>query len=130
LLTSVSSDIGPDQSFTTSTVNQWSNFSSNWILSRLMSKQVTESATYGGSTQSDTRKTAWTYYPNGQIETETVEPDAAGGPLQSKTLTYDALGLIRTVTLAARDAIPATSTSWHDNRYRFIVKERNHLGFE
>ncbi|MCC1495823.1 RHS repeat-associated core domain-containing protein [Alcanivorax sp. 1008] len=136
VLTTTASNTLSGQAFSTVTANTYDNDTTSWVLSRIRTAEVTESVTYNGITDSDTRKTAWTYYPPthanwpGQIHTQSIEPDEVGGPITTNTFVYDELGLQRSITVDARDALSTTSWSYHDNRYRYINREVNSLGHE
>ncbi len=133
LTSTVTNTLDAGHAFQTDIVNTYDNDATEWVLSRIRTAEVTESVTYGGTTRSSTRKTGWDYYPAthaqwpGQLEKETIEP---ADPQVVKTYVYDDLGLERTVTVAARDAAPVTTTTYHDSRYRYITRELNPLQHE
>ncbi len=110
---------------TTTITNQYQNFTSNnqWILGRLtnatsIQKYLNES--------SITRTSSFTYFSNGRLETETIEPGNAKST--TKTYHYDEVGNIDISTITATGLPSVTTTTVYDTDKQFITKVIDNLG--
>lgn len=122
---SVSSD-----GFGKTTTNTFENTSSSWILGRLTSSVVTTTLPYISENQGNgRRKSSFTYNANnGQITSETVEPDRIGTSQYLKTeYTYDNFGN-RTTTTVSGLGISRSSNVYYGVDGRFPISVQNAAG--
>ena len=110
----------------TVTVNTFPNQSDCFAASRLSRADVTKSSNVDISAISNTRSSSFTYYGNGQLKTETLEPDNQKNI--TTTYGYDGFGNVTSKTVAASGMTPRSTTTTYDPRGRFAETVTNHVG--
>jgi YD repeat-containing protein len=94
-----------------------------WILGRLVSSVATQTA---ANKTPITRNSSFTYYTNGRLESETVEPGNA--KRTTKYYFYDNIGNITHSKITAPGLPDRHSYTEYDNENRFIDKIINNVG--
>ncbi len=118
-------DINHSDGHTETTVNTFTNDTTNWFLGRLTQAEVTKQAP-GQSPL--TRTSSFAYNPTtGILTEETIEPNH---PTLSSTKTYvhDGFGNILSSTVAPFNVTPTTQTTTYDARGQFEVTSVNTFG--
>ena len=111
------------ESFIKTANNVYTNDSSNWILSRLISAKV-KSEAYGDT---QTRSSSFTYdKTTGILKTETIEPES--DKWLKKSYTYDSHGNKIKESVSGADIQTRTTRTAYDSKGKFATKITNALG--
>jgi len=137
---SESIDATTGDSFAAETVNDY--FPANrtaWQLANVRAIAVTSSVSPGtgesrfSGPTSVTKKTGFTYYADGMLKDEILEPDMATRKV-TKTYTYDVYGNANSESVTAYDPLAGafetrmTESLYEDGYGRFLTGERNEIG--
>ncbi|WP_269531870.1 Ig-like domain-containing protein [Chitinimonas sp. BJYL2] len=108
-----------DERYTTETTNIYEDYNNNgkgeWRLGRLMRASVTHSMLEDSKTDTQTRTSAFTYYPSGLLKQEIVEPDQS----RYTTITeyeYDRFGNKVKATVKPHASLTSASPYWFETR--------------
>ena len=116
-------DATTGESFIKTANNVYTNDTSNWILSRLMSAEV-KSEAYGDT---QTRSSSFTYdETTGILKTETIEPES--DKWLKKSYTYDSYGNKIKESVSGADIQTRVTTTSYDSKGKFATKITNALG--
>ena len=110
--------------FVTTTQNTYDGAGFSLIDGRLQTAIVTKTEA-DGTQQS--KKSAFSYYPNGLLQSETIEPDDLEA-WQTTTYQYDQYGNKTVTTVTAANQTPRTTTTQYDPTARFAAVITNALG--
>lgn len=105
----------------TTTSTYW-NDATNWLLG----KPTAVTATHQNATGNLSRSTAFTYYTNGAVQTETLQP---GNALAlTSTFTYDRFGNKTQTSISGQGVQPRASRTEYDAAGLYVLKQVNALG--
>ena len=117
-------DAGID-TYTTTTVNTYTNDLTNWFLGRLTQAVATKT---GGAQTSPSRKSTFEYHATtGLLNKEVIEPDDTAFKL-TKTYTHDSFGNRISVTESGSGITSRTTTTSYDAKGQFPTTVTNALG--
>ena len=121
--TTVAYNGNQSETYSQTTVNHYDNHSGNWILGRLTDSSVTHSRS---GADDITRSSAFTYHPNGSLQTETTQP---GHELSLTTqYQYDQYGNTTRVTTSAQGETDRHNTTVYDSQGIWPLSKTNTLG--
>ena len=122
-ITVTTNDVGID-TYTTTTVNTYTNDTTKWHLGRLTQAVVTKT---GGAQSSPARTSTFEYdSATGLLTKETIEPNSSFELI--KTYTHDSFGNRDSVTESGTGITSRTTTTNYDSKGQFPVTITNDLG--
>ncbi len=122
-ITVTTDDVGID-TYTTTTVNTYTNDTTKWHLGRLTQAVVTKT---GGAQSSPARTSTFEYdSASGLLTKETIEPNSSFELI--KTYTHDSFGNRDSVTESGTGITSRTTTTNYDSKGQFPVTITNDLG--